>query len=123
MFGVNPDGFPVSYVLGKWLRAKERRINRSADKTLLLIRLNKFMQRRPFTKSDYQEIYKTALETVPHELQALDDTGLFTKEELLQFDIIVQENLDNDSRIDKIIKDNIHLSGMEILELLQKDAL
>lgn len=116
----NPDGFPVSYVLAKWLQRLEHDINKGSDAILLRIELNRFMKRRPFSKEDYEEIYYLAVSIAPHELQALYDTKLFTEEELEQFDRIVQENINFDSYMEKVIKDNPGKDGFEIMEILIK---
>ena len=56
---------------------------------------------------------------VNSELQALSDTGLFTQEELDKFDELVQADINTDSKIDKIIKDNPKMDGFEILYALR----
>lgn len=52
---------------------------------------------------------------VNNELQALSDTGLFTEDELEKFDEIVQRDLNIDSKLDHLIKDNPKMDGFEIL--------
>lgn len=56
---------------------------------------------------------------VNSELQALSDTGLFTQEELDKFDELVQADINTDSKINKIIKDNPKMDGFEILYALR----
>jgi hypothetical protein len=60
---------------------------------------------------------------VNNELQALSDTGLFTEDELEKFDEIVQRDLNIDSKLDHLIKDNPKMDGFEILALFKQNAL
>lgn len=91
---------------------------RNTNRTLLKLDLAKLMAGRPFTKEDYLEMYDRACKISEQELQCLSDIGLFTDEELEEFDKIVQENINIDSKISRLVKDNPDKTGFDILAML-----